>query len=68
MAYYQGRNEDIKCRFCNAPDNDGHLFGGLLLSPSRVSLELNAGETAQISFLNAKGLALAWFASWVNLS
>ena len=24
-------NEDVKCWFCNAPDNDGHLLGGVLL-------------------------------------
>ena len=22
----KAENEDIRCRFCNTPDNDGHLF------------------------------------------
>ena len=23
----KAKHEDVNCRFCNAPDNDGHLFG-----------------------------------------
>ena len=26
------QKEDVPCRFCGAPDNDGHLFGGLYFS------------------------------------
>ena len=27
------KKEDVPCRFCGAPDNDGHLFLGLYFSP-----------------------------------
>ena len=35
MSFCSARqeNEHIKCRFCNVPDNDGHLFLGMSLSP-----------------------------------
>ena len=29
----KAKKEDIPCRFCGAPDNDGHLFFGLHFSP-----------------------------------
>ena len=29
----KAKHEDINCRLCNAPDNDGHLFWGCSLPP-----------------------------------
>ena len=28
------RGQPVPCRFCSAPDADGHLFGGMYLSSS----------------------------------
>ena len=28
------RRQPVPCRFCGAPDGDGHLFGGMYLSSS----------------------------------
>ena len=29
------KKEDVPCRFCGAPDNDGHLFGDYTFHPLR---------------------------------
>ena len=52
----KAKNEDIRCRFCNAPD--GHLF-----QQPRVP-SLNEKGPHRLASL----LALAWLASWVDIT
>ena len=46
----KAKKEDIRCRFCNPPDNDGHLFWDCTF-PRFVELR----NSPHISFLDAKG-------------
>ena len=35
------KKEDVPCRFCGAPDNDGHLFFGIAPSLPLLSFAIN---------------------------